>query len=376
MNDYATYSPQDNKLRLYPAARLDEETYKAVKDQGFIWAAKQGCFVAPMWTPQREDFLLTMVDAIDDEDSTMEERAEQRAERFQAYSGKRAADAERAYNAVQAISDAIPFGQPILVGHHSQRKAEKDAQRIENGMRKTVKMWETSEYWKDRAAASIRHARYKERNDVRWRRRKGLEADARKYQRDIDDCRKRLDVIAHPDMNTVRLIACYKKGVFNDYQSRYVKYNYETQEYTLVGTLEEVIERMTNSLKGTIAHYTRWLDHTNNRIAYETAMLQGWEPEKIERKKPDLSPLCNFETPECVKMTAAEWKRASRCADAYFVQPFEADGTKSAWRAKGHYRQRVQSQGFTKPPKVVFITDMPVKMPPAVETVEGVADAG
>jgi hypothetical protein len=138
MNDYATYSPQDNKLRLYPAARLDEETYKAVKDQGFIWAPKQECFVAPQWTPQREDFLLSMVDAIDDEDSTMEERAEQRAERFQEYSGKRAADAERAYNAVQAISDAIPFGQPILVGHHSQRKAEKDAQRIENGMRKTV----------------------------------------------------------------------------------------------------------------------------------------------------------------------------------------------------------------------------------------------
>jgi hypothetical protein len=30
MSDYATYSPDDNKLRLYPAARLDAATYARV----------------------------------------------------------------------------------------------------------------------------------------------------------------------------------------------------------------------------------------------------------------------------------------------------------------------------------------------------------
>lgn len=45
----ATYSPDDNKLRLYAASRLDPETYKKVHDAGFRWAPKQALFVAPAW---------------------------------------------------------------------------------------------------------------------------------------------------------------------------------------------------------------------------------------------------------------------------------------------------------------------------------------
>ena len=37
----ATYSPDDNKLRLYAASRLDPETYKKVHDAGLRWAPKQ-----------------------------------------------------------------------------------------------------------------------------------------------------------------------------------------------------------------------------------------------------------------------------------------------------------------------------------------------
>ena len=47
----ATYSPDDNKLRLYAVSRLDPETYKKVHDAGFRWAPKQALFVAPAWTP-------------------------------------------------------------------------------------------------------------------------------------------------------------------------------------------------------------------------------------------------------------------------------------------------------------------------------------
>ncbi len=41
----ATYSPDDNKLRLYAASRLDPETYKKYHDAGFRWAPKQALFV-------------------------------------------------------------------------------------------------------------------------------------------------------------------------------------------------------------------------------------------------------------------------------------------------------------------------------------------
>lgn len=51
----ATYSPDDNKLRLYASLRLDEETYSLINKAGFRWAPKQKLFVAPAWTPGRED---------------------------------------------------------------------------------------------------------------------------------------------------------------------------------------------------------------------------------------------------------------------------------------------------------------------------------
>jgi hypothetical protein len=56
----ATYSPDDNKLRLYASARLDAETYARIKAAGFRWAPVQSLFIAPMWTPER---LRTMAEA-------------------------------------------------------------------------------------------------------------------------------------------------------------------------------------------------------------------------------------------------------------------------------------------------------------------------
>src|SRR5260370_41012884 len=181
----ATYSPEDNKLRLYSLSKLPRELYERVKAAGFIWAPKQELFVAPAWTPAREDLLLELCGEIDDEDTSLVDRAEERAERFEGYSDQRAADAEGARAAVEQIADGIPMGQPILVGHHSERHARKDAERIENGMRKAVRMWETATYWTDRAAGAIRHAKYKELPAVRARRIKAIEADKRKQERTV-----------------------------------------------------------------------------------------------------------------------------------------------------------------------------------------------
>src|SRR5688572_14260702 len=77
----ATYSPDDNKLRLYPFARLDAATYERIKAKGFKWAPRQELFVAPMWTPGRADLLVELCGDIGDDDSSLVERAEERAER-------------------------------------------------------------------------------------------------------------------------------------------------------------------------------------------------------------------------------------------------------------------------------------------------------
>lgn len=155
----ATYSPDDNKLRLYAVSRLDPETYKKVHDAGFRWAPKQALFVAPAWTPGREDVLLSLAGEIEDEDSTLAERQEARAERFTGYSGKRASESAQALDEVERLAAMIPPGQPILVGHHSERRARRDAQRIENGMKRAVMLFERAEYWEAELAAKKAQAR-------------------------------------------------------------------------------------------------------------------------------------------------------------------------------------------------------------------------
>jgi hypothetical protein len=75
----ATYSPEDNKLGLYSSTRLERELYARVRGAGVIYAPKQKLFVAPMWTPEREDLLIELCVEIDDEDTSLVERAEERA---------------------------------------------------------------------------------------------------------------------------------------------------------------------------------------------------------------------------------------------------------------------------------------------------------
>lgn len=231
----ATYSPDDNKLRLYASSRLDADLYKRVHDAGFKWAPKQQLFVAPMWTPEREDLLIELCGEIEDEDKSLVERAEERADRFGTLSSKRADDADRAHQSVAAICEAIPFGQPILVGHHSERRARKDAERIDNGMRQAVRLFETAEYWKQRAAGALRNAQYKELPGVRHRRIKGLEAERRRQER----------VIAEGEQ------------VLRDWRLSGLPL-----DQAKLGAHER-----------SLARAGRWLAHFENRITYERAML-------------------------------------------------------------------------------------------------------
>lgn len=61
-----------------------------------------------------------------------------RAERLREWADKREQKSTAAFAGVRRIADAIPFGQPILVGHHSERHARRDQDRIWTGMSKGV----------------------------------------------------------------------------------------------------------------------------------------------------------------------------------------------------------------------------------------------
>ena len=291
----ATYSPEDNKLRIYPAHRLSAEEYARVKAAGYSWAPKQELFVAPMWTPAREDLARELCGEIGDEDTTLAERAEERADRFADYSDKRASDAASARAGVEAIAGRFEFGQPILIGHHSQRKAERDAERMQAGMRRAVDMWETAGYWKARAAGAIRAAKYKERPDVRARRIKGIEADLRKVERSTAEATehaRRWAVVARKlaegaPAETVHALAlhvanfdhvsrCYPLA---DFPRDPPASQYEGQMglwSALDGgviTPAQAVEIATRAHEHGNDHRARWAAHYANRLEYERAML-------------------------------------------------------------------------------------------------------
>jgi hypothetical protein len=70
---------------------------------------------------------------------------EARLERRRDWAESRDRKSDASFNAARSIADNIPLGQPILVGHHSERHARRDAARIDNGMRKGVESMKMAE---------------------------------------------------------------------------------------------------------------------------------------------------------------------------------------------------------------------------------------
>jgi predicted RNA methylase len=288
----ATYDPDDDKLRLRASSRLDAETYAKVKAIGFGWAPKQGLFLA-VWSPTREDLLTDLAGEVGDEETSLEDRAAQRAERFEGYQGKRAAEADQARDAVSSIADGIPLGQPIIIGHHSERHARKDVERIESGMRKAVRLWETAAYWQQRASAAIRAAKYKELPSVRARRIKKLEADKRAHERDLaaseryaakwgglenPDSVKRKDGAPTTLVERVGFLARSYYGCKWDLADRLERGEITPEEAraSVAAGHEQVAEQE-----------RRWVAHLDNRLAYERAMLAADGGTVADKSRPE-----------------------------------------------------------------------------------------
>jgi protein-L-isoaspartate O-methyltransferase len=305
----ATYSPDDDKIRIY-GPRFDEETYARVKAAGFRWAPKQELWVAPGWSPNREDLAIELAGQIDDEDKSLVQRAEERSERFEDYSDSRMKDAERARKAVSAIADNIPFGQPILVGHHSEKHARADAKRIENGMRTAVNMWKQSGYWADRAAGCLRNAKYKELPAVRARRIKGIEADLRKTEKTLKASKANLKAWSELDSGKFKMNGepatpmQVAKALAN---CSYMSFKFPLADYPRdppisqyegdmgiwsaldhgIITPEQARGLVLPGYERSIAMCARWIEHYNNRLDYERAMLGEAGGIETDKTKPE-----------------------------------------------------------------------------------------
>jgi hypothetical protein len=110
-----------------------------------------------------------MTPTTDTQRRTYRERREARAKRLHEWADKREGRAEQAAASVDALANLIPPGQPILLGHHSQRRSERDRDRIARGTRSSIEHTDKAREFQRRAdniEAAAEHAIYSDDPDA------------------------------------------------------------------------------------------------------------------------------------------------------------------------------------------------------------------
>ncbi|MBD2778254.1 DUF3560 domain-containing protein [Iningainema tapete] len=80
-----------------------------------------------------------------------QERAAQRADRLDKRADKHEKIADTAYKTQKQIADSIPLGQPILIGHHSERRHRRDLATIHRNMRSYIDESNYAKHLRERA---------------------------------------------------------------------------------------------------------------------------------------------------------------------------------------------------------------------------------
>lgn len=171
---YATYSPEDNKLRLY-VGRVPRPEYDRLHAAGWVSTPKQDCDFAAVWTPSRRATAASYCEdgQIEDEDQGPADRAADRAERFAGYREKRT-------NEATGHADTYD-SQPSAHGFQNYGRAVRAADRHDRHAGRAVDAWSKAEYWQSRTAGVISHALHLSSPSVRMGRIKTLEAEQRKH---------------------------------------------------------------------------------------------------------------------------------------------------------------------------------------------------
>lgn len=107
------------------------------------------------------------------------ERAEERAERFAGYADNADARSDARSRAGHQALDAIPMGQPILVGHHSERRDRAYRNRAFDNLEASFREADKAEYWTGRSDAAASYQQRRESTGTTLRRIEKLEAEER-----------------------------------------------------------------------------------------------------------------------------------------------------------------------------------------------------
>jgi hypothetical protein len=79
-----------------------------------------------------------------------EERRERKLERAKELASRYAKQSIQAHERSNKLAEMIPFGQPILVGHHSEGAHRNHIKKIHSAMNKSIELSDKSEYYRNK----------------------------------------------------------------------------------------------------------------------------------------------------------------------------------------------------------------------------------
>ena len=82
------------------------------------------------------------------------ERKELRIERLREKADKMREESVEAFSNARKIQNSIPLGQPILIGHHSEKRSRQDRDKIDANIKKSVEKQEQAEYYDEKLAVA------------------------------------------------------------------------------------------------------------------------------------------------------------------------------------------------------------------------------
>jgi len=144
MNTYAKYCPN-----VFCAKCTDKHEKGAVIPVTTKYGKENDCIVFNLLLEKDGFFYYSIVRA---DGFNAQERAKAKAERLQAASANAEKQSTERWKASNEGADFLSLGEPIKVGHHSEKRHRALIERNHNRMRKSVELSEKAESYQDRAA--------------------------------------------------------------------------------------------------------------------------------------------------------------------------------------------------------------------------------
>ncbi len=176
----ATYNKATGWINLSFSGVPPENIRADMKAQGFRYRPYGKRWIAT-FTPDRQSFAKQLGGGTIEE-VNIEPNYAAKAEYMADKAEKHREESNRRFETAHKIGDMIPFGQPILVGHHSEGRHRRDLERIDSNMGKSVEEQKKAEEYQRRAERYGKMATGESPATI-FNRIKKLEADSRVMER-------------------------------------------------------------------------------------------------------------------------------------------------------------------------------------------------